>query len=208
MLGAALRNKSVSDSLVKNSMNSNDFLVKVYRLCADGQTQAAMQLCLPKAETGDIGCARLVGWIYSIGGGSINKDLDEAKRWLTLASGNGDPLATYLLGIVAFEQGDMEAAMARFRKAGDEGVSAGLYQLAKLYELGAGVDKDEAQAYDYYRESASMGHVFARRRVAGMLLGGYKGFFGRLIGIPMLLLAIVLGAYTAVIDPYGEKTYE
>ena len=149
-----------------------------------------------------------MGWIFCTGGETVEKDPDEAKRWLTIASDNGDALATYLLGTILFVSGEKKAAMERFREAGERGVSSGLYQLGKLYEIGSGIDKDGEQAYEYYRQSASMGHVFARRRVASMLIGGHRGLIGRLVGIPMLVVAIVLGICTAVADPYGEITFD
>ncbi len=187
---------------------SNDLLQKAHSLCADGQALDALKLCLPKAEAGDIACARLVGWIYCTGGTSVEKSPQEAKHWLTLASDNGDPLATYLLGTVLIEDGDTQAAIERFHRAGEQGVSAGLYQLGKLYDVGSGVEKDKERAYDFYRRSASMGHVFARRQVARMLIEGHRGVVGWFIGVPMLTAAIVWGAYTAATDPYGERTYD
>ncbi|GMQ75499.1 MAG: hypothetical protein BMS9Abin01_0749 [Gammaproteobacteria bacterium] len=186
---------------------SNDLLQKAHSLCADGHTLDALKLCLLNAEAGDIACARLVGWIYCKGGASVEKNPREAKRWLTLASDNGDPLATYLLGTFLFEDGKTETAIEKFHRAGEQGVSSGLYQLGKMYEVGYGVEKDKERAYNYYRQSASMGPAFARRRVAGMLIGGHRGVIGRLVGIPMLVVSIVLGIYTAVTDPYGERIY-
>lgn len=186
----------------------NQLLDQAHSLCAKGQKLDALTLCLPKAKDGDIACARLVGWIYSTGGVSVEKDTREAQRWLTVASDRGDALATYLLGTVLFERGESTAATKQFRKAGEKGVSAGLFQLGKMYELGSGVDKDEERAYECYRQSASMGHIFARRRVASMLIGGHRGAVGRLAGVPMLLVAIILGTRTAVADPYSERTFD
>ncbi len=182
-------------------------LTKAHSLCADGRTLDALRLCLPRAEAGDIACARFVGWIYCTGGVSVEKDTEEAKHWLTIASDGGDALATYLLGTVLFERGETKTAIEQFRRASEQGVSSGLYQLGKMYELGSGVDKDRERAYMYYRQSASMGQVFARRRVASLLIGGHRGVIGRLVGIPILVAAIVLGIYTAVTDPYGERIY-
>ena len=186
---------------------SSNLLHKAHSLCATGRSLDALKLCLPYAEAGDVGCARLVGWIYCTGGPSIDKDLHEAGRWLALASDSGDPLATYLLGTVLYDSGQSEAAIEKFRDAGERGVSAGFFQIGKLYDVGSGVELNKGKAFDYYCQSSNMGHIFARRRVASMLIEGRKGLLGRIVGVPMLIFAIALGACVAITDPHGERTY-
>jgi TPR repeat protein len=62
------------------------------------------------------------------------------------------------------EKNDQEAAQW-FEKAANAGNSAGLYNLAGMYERGQGVPYSLDKAKELYRKSAALGNAEAQKRL-------------------------------------------
>ncbi|QJR10086.1 hypothetical protein DSM104443_01137 [Usitatibacter rugosus] len=58
-------------------------------------------------------------------------------------------------GKTAFEKGDFETALARFRPLAEGGYAPAENGLGLMYQLGSGVAKDEAEALKWYRRAAA-----------------------------------------------------
>ncbi|WP_286906372.1 tetratricopeptide repeat protein [Roseovarius sp.] len=78
-------------------------------------------------------------------------------------------------GRAAFEAGRYEAAMQAFSDGFRQGDAASGYYLARMLELGLGIDPDPAAALRLYRLAAEAGHVEALNRVALMHYRGEAG---------------------------------
>lgn len=92
---------------------------------------------------------------------------------LTVASGAlAGPLED---GKAAFDAGQYEAAMQSFSEGFRNGDAASGYYLARMLELGLGVEADPTSAMRLYRQSAEGGNVEALNRVALMHYRGEAG---------------------------------
>jgi localization factor PodJL len=107
-----------------------------------------------------------LGRLYEAGGGGMNKDLTEARRWTERAAQSGESTAMYNLAsyLYAGEGGpkDPSAAAAWFRRAADRGVVNSQFNLAQLYEKGYGVPLNPAEAYKWYLVAAAAGDPEAK----------------------------------------------
>lgn len=91
----------------------------------------------------------------------------------TLASGAlAGPLED---GKAAFDAGQYETAMQSFSEGFRNGDAASGYYLARMLELGLGVEADPTSAMRLYRQSAEGGNVEALNRVALMHYRGEAG---------------------------------
>jgi len=75
-----------------------------------------------------------------------------------------DPVAMLNYGIEQYKKGDYRSAFEYYTKAAELGDAEAQYELARLYEVGKGVEKDEGKAIHYHLEEAAIGgHPSARR---------------------------------------------
>lgn len=178
------------------------------RLFEAGRHREAFNLYVSLAERGNVECQRFVGWMLLGSVRGVEKDYEQAGKWLSLAAASGDGGALYLLGVTKHRSGDYGEALVNYEKAAESGYSSGYYQLARMYYSGIGVQKDRKRAYELFEEAARRGHVFARREIAVMLMKGHKGLIRIPIGLATYLTNILSGTRTVVKDPYDEKTFE
>ena len=159
------------------------------------------------AESGDVDSRVFIGWIYSRGGGDVPCDYAKAKEWLQGAVEAGSADALYILGTIDYQLGDVKKAIDKFNSAAEEGYSAAYYQLGKMYQAGFGVARDPGKAYEFFQKGSELGHIFARRELAIILLKGYQGLINIPRGLLLFLWNIIYGTYVAIREPYGERTF-
>ncbi|GMR20209.1 MAG: hypothetical protein BMS9Abin36_0804 [Gammaproteobacteria bacterium] len=188
--------------------NREQILERARKLYFQGKYNKALELYLPFAETGHVDSQVFVGWLYSKGSNDVEKNLEQAKRWLVPAAKSGNVDAIYLLGTVYYMLGDYNQAVSIFNHAAELGYSAAYYQLGKIYFTAEVVEKDIELAYKYFKKASDLGHIFAKREVALMLIKGYQGSLNIPKGMILLAASIVTGIYKAFKDPYGEITFE
>jgi len=122
----------------------------------------------PEAQF-DLGCA------YDLGEG-VPEDKAEAAKWYRLAADQDHAKAQYYLGNAYHRIGDGveedHADMVKwFLMAIDtgleeEGDQAEVYfHLGQAYDQGKGVPEDKAEAAEYYRLAAELGHVEAQSKL-------------------------------------------
>ena len=84
-------------------------------------------------------------------------DIATAIKFCKVAS-NSSRRAMYQLGRVYAAEGQMQDAMAAFRRAADKGSTSAMVELGVMYGTGAGVQKDEAQARKLFERAAEGGN--------------------------------------------------
>ncbi|PTQ75471.1 tetratricopeptide repeat protein [Celeribacter persicus] len=94
---------------------------------------------------------------------------------LSLSFSHGALAAPLEDGKTAFDAGQYEAAMQSFSAGFRAGDAASGYYLARMLELGLGVEADPVAAMQFYRQSAEGGNVEALNRVALMHYRGEAG---------------------------------
>ena len=62
------------------------------------------------------------------------------------------PWAVFRLGFSAYKKGDKEEAVKAYRYAADKGQVGASWKLAKMYAAGDGVERDDYQAYKFFRQ--------------------------------------------------------
>jgi uncharacterized protein len=75
-------------------------------------------------------------------------------------------------GIIAFEQGDYEAALKEFKIMAKQNDSLGQYGLGLMYDLGTGVLINFKEAVKWYQLSADQGNPDAQNNLATMYAEG------------------------------------
>lgn len=70
--------------------------------------------------------------------------------------------ADWQAGQAAADQGDFETAAAEWSIAADNGDTKSQFSLGFLYQMGDGVARDFAQAFQYYHMAAEAGHAGAQ----------------------------------------------
>ncbi len=94
---------------------------------------------------------------------------------LSLAFASGALAGPLEDGKTAFDAGQYETAMQSFSEGFRSGDAASGYYLARMLELGLGVEADPTSAMRLYRQSAEGGNVEALNRVALMHYRGEAG---------------------------------
>lgn len=75
-------------------------------------------------------------------------------------------------GLTAYERGNYAAALREFRPLADKGSPLAQYQMGLMYENGWGVERDYAQAANWYQKAANRGHARAKLNLDFIYLMG------------------------------------
>lgn len=143
------------------------------------------------ADQGDATAENELGVMYRMGDG-VEADKVEAVRWYHKAAKQGNANAMFNLGasyyngdgvdvsdftsyvwfFLSREAGDAEAEDALRRSESERGVRRGdvFEAIGKMYEAGEELQKDSAQALQWFRRAADLGLETASVRVASVLL--------------------------------------
>ncbi len=132
-------------------------------------------------------------------------DLTAAEKWLMRATDRGSHVAPHQLGLLYLDLKDYEKAEKMFRLGASWNYLPSLYRLGMMYSDGVGVVPDPDQARDFFERASSMGHVFAKRRLAGMLLRGECGPLGVLRGLWLLIVGFAQAVSGAISDAGSER---
>lgn len=133
-----------------------------------GADAEAFRLSRLAAQEGDIIAIGDLGFCYMTGTG-VERNYDEALKWLQQAVELDDPYAKSHLGEM-YKNGwgvppdDAEAAKW-FRRSADQGYRGGQYNLAMMLLAARGVARDRAAAEELLSRAAGHGHAEARREL-------------------------------------------
>lgn len=138
-----------------------------------GDHKAAYDAWLPLANRGDVAAMRNIGHLYRWGQG-VEKDIGQAIHWYRMAAEKGFSRAQANLAAI-YLQGDegtpvnYEEAHKWFAAAAVQNLAVAQYNLGLMYELGLGVEKNEARALGWYNLAAKAGQAEAIERLSQLV---------------------------------------
>jgi hypothetical protein len=138
-----------------------------------GDHKAAYGAWLPLAERGDVAAMRNIGHLYRWGQG-VEKDINQAIHWYRMAAEKGFSRAQANLAAI-YLQGDegipvnYEEAHKWFAAAAVQNLAVAQYNLGLMYELGLGVEKNDARALGWYNLAAKAGQPEAIERLSQLV---------------------------------------
>lgn len=145
--------------------------VKAYEA---GDYAGAHAAWAPLAERGDVAAMRNLGHLYRWGQG-VERDIQQAMHWYRRAAETGFARAQANLAAI-YLQGDegvsIDYAEAHkwFEAAARQGHAVAQYNLGLMYELGLGVEKNEAIALGWYNNAAKTGQPDALERLSLLVM--------------------------------------
>jgi TPR repeat protein len=156
------------------------------------------------AEAGHPRAQLMVGWIYHHGLG-LQENLEEARKWYSLAAGQGSMEAQFNLGVLCMKQGDFVSGRDWYQKAASRGYLPARYRLAWSYESGSGTTIDREEAFHLFEQTAKEGHLPSQMVIAKRLLSGYRGPIQRLVGLVFILKTYMQTVWIASRDPQSDR---
>lgn len=117
-----------------------------------------------KAKTGDAEFQYQVGQCY-YKGDIIEKNYDEAKKWLVPAANQEHAAAQHRLGCIFNIEKDYNESVKWYEPSARQGYALAQNNLAVCYERGEGVPQDYTEALRLYDLSAKQGYWRASRNI-------------------------------------------
>ena len=84
----------------------------------------------------------------------------------------GPALADLDAGLAAVHRGDFKKALAELMPLAQAGDAEAQYNIGRMYAYGRGVPQDDAKAMDWYRKSATQGHLWAINNIGRLYENG------------------------------------
>jgi TPR repeat protein len=143
-------------------------LSQAYASLLEGNRDAIPHL-LREANAGNIDAMLYLGWAYS-NGAEQDRNYDAAKDWLQRAESLGSVEAPYRLAKLYERTGEHELFEQILRKSTAQRFSP------CYYLLGASLlDRGNQEGLHFLHEASSLGHVFAKQRLAREYFSGRQG---------------------------------
>lgn len=126
------------------------------------------------ADKGSTNARFHLGYYYTQ---SVERDAEQARKWLSMAAENGHPWAAYNLGVM-YQYGDgairdLKKAFARFHQSAGAGIPWGMCKVANAYYFGEGVEQNKDSAFYWARRGAEADDGQSMHMAAVMY---YQGF--------------------------------
>ncbi len=155
------------------------------------------------ANRGSLMSMIYIAWAYEKGSGVLVDD-NQVVLWYRRAINNGSDLATYYLGHFYLKKKDYIQAKDVFSIGALRDYSPSMYCLGCMHLEGTGCKKNENEALILFKKASKLGHVFAKRSLAGMYLSGKYGLVNMVNGL--LLFFSALKDYFIIImkDPHSD----
>ena len=171
----------------------------------------ALQLATEDALNGDHAAQALLGVLYQ-NGAAVPRDLTKAREWFEIASNNGNPQATYQLGLFYSEgigglDKNPEQAYKYFKTASDAGNLSARLNLALLYLVGDTIPRDLDKAVELLESVAEMGIPDAQYILGVALFDGELGIPNKELGMVWLKKAAENHHVSAQVR-YGINRYQ
>ena len=178
-------------------------LRRAYDLRATDSTQALVAL-KALADRGSMMSMMYIAEIYR-NGKETSVDLDEAQKWLRRAIQNGSVPASYELGRMLFEFKNYPQSKEAFEIGETHNFAPSINMLGTMYLNGIGVEKNLTRARELLERASSLGHVFAKRNLAGLLVRGADGPHGFFRGVRLFLVAIKDTLVVVCSSPFSDR---
>lgn len=156
------------------------------------------------SERGSLTSMIHVGWSYEKGIGTAI-DLNQAEYWYKRASHSGSSHASYRLGLLYHEEGRFSEAIEEFNLGVSQDYMPCIYRLGLMYLKGNGVSVNLDKARALFETASRLGHVYAKRSLATVLLYGGFGPIQMLRGLWLLGFGFVYGMITVIADPTSDR---
>ncbi|KAK8893187.1 hypothetical protein M9Y10_021602 [Tritrichomonas musculus] len=108
-------------------------------------------------------------------GNGVEKNYDEAIKYLKQAADQGDTSAQNRYGMILESEKKYKEAVEYYKKSSDYGDNMGMYNYADILEKGEHAEKDEKEAARLYRVCIRRGYVPAMVKYGEMLADGRGG---------------------------------
>lgn len=142
------------------------------------EPQAALELLLPLAESGDAQAQYYCGWIYDF---ELEENMETelaAYEWYVQAVEGGVLKACVGAALNSFAESGAKSAelldhafsQGFLDQSGEELGADGLYWIAFMHNMGLGLDRDEEKALDYYTRAAEMNSIQGMKAAAYLAL--------------------------------------
>jgi TPR repeat protein len=178
-------------------------LRRAHGLLATDGTQALIEL-KALADRGSTMSMVYLAHAYRTGIGT-GIDLRQAEDWYGRAAKRGSTLASYELGRVCLELKRYADAKEAFNVGTAKSYAPSMHMLGMMYFKGSGVDSDLSKARDLLERSAALGHVFAKRNLAMLLIKGRFGLLQVPRGLWLLLSGFKNAVTTLCADPHSDR---
>jgi len=166
--------KIVVDDAAKRTPGVLPFQIEKHRLSAEmsGSNLAAkrerdlVQYYRYSADMGNVDAQVTMGRLYALGARGLQKDVEQARKYLSDAASAGDATAMANLGNM-YANGfgvdvDNATALYWFKKAAKKGNAMGRYGLGYMTLAGQGVEQNHEVATQYLTQAADQGLPEAR----------------------------------------------
>ncbi|MEJ0047423.1 MAG: hypothetical protein WDN04_15910 [Rhodospirillales bacterium] len=128
-----------------------------------------------------------LGFAAQKGRGQL-RDLKQAEYWYCTAYKKGSLTALTYYGRILFRQGKFEQAEQVFRSGVVIDDQSSMYWLANVYLQYNGLDP---RAIELLTRACARGHIFARRKLGGLMLKGRCGWKQIPNGARLVITAII-----------------
>ena len=108
-----------------------------------------------------------MGYCYECGY-AVEKNMDEAIAWYTLAHNQGLIISSCNLGLIYRDMKEYEKAISYLEIAAEKDDSTALNTLGIMYAQGNGVEKNNKTAKYYYKKAAELDNVYAMYNLGGL----------------------------------------
>jgi TPR repeat protein len=155
------------------------------------------------ADRGSLMSMVYVGHAYRRGKG-VSKDLARAEAWFRRAYEGRSLEGLRHLGITWAEMGRTEEAEAIFQEGVSQDYSPVMHRLAKLY-LKSTDPHRQKMAIPVLERGTKLGHVFAKRTLAGLMITGRMGLENIPRGFRLLTESVVEAFRLGRSEPFNER---
>ena len=167
----------------------------------------AFRLYKSLAERGSVESQVFLGWMYQNGLG-VRKDSNTAYSWYEKAAKLGSAEGQFYLAKSCARKKDYEGAKDWYLKSADKGYAPALFRLGWIYDIGRGVKEDKEKALYYYTRAVNLGHVFAQKYLAVLMIKGHLGFIARFNGVFQFIRSLFRGVIIASSDQHDDRIRE
>jgi TPR repeat protein len=167
------------------------------------EPERALPILAKVADEGSLLSMIYLGDAYRKGIG-VSVDIAEAKKWLRRATDAGSRVAPHQLGLVHLDLKEYQQAEEMFRLGASWHYLPSLYRLGVMFADGVGTTPQPVLAREFFESASSRGHVFAKRRLASMLLRGSGGSVNIPRGVWLFVSGFIDAITGAVSDPVGQ----